>query len=250
MPPDRTQVLVVYRNSKLVQRIREQSEPLDRFEVRFTEDIEGLAPRVGNEAPDVIVLDLTVAAPPGFTIYRVLESRSPLMPPVMIFRARGEQRTRQRHRERWRVSDGIETLETRLHVALGRIPHRCSWLPVRFVGMHLVADLPNTHVEIDGRPVSISAREGEVLGLLLTHCNRLVRRELLISEIWGYETRSLDVHVRRLRRKLGAAGGQIETVTAFGYRFVESGFGQTGKPTGNNGIYVNETNLSPGSCTD
>jgi two-component system, OmpR family, alkaline phosphatase synthesis response regulator PhoP len=230
MPADRTRVLVVHRGSKLVRRIREQAESLDNFEVHFTEYGEAFAAGFADQTPDVIVLDLTVAVPPGFTIYRILESRSPLMPPLAIFRAGGEHRTTQRNRERWRVIGGIETLETRLHVALGRRSHRFSWLPVQFAGEHLVADLPNTHVEIDGRTVSISAREGEVLGLLLTHCNRLVRRELLISEIWGYETRSLDVHIRRLRQKLGSAGGQLETVTAFGYRFTEAGFAPVSRP--------------------
>jgi DNA-binding response OmpR family regulator len=218
MPTDRTQVLVVHRSSKLVRRIREQAETVDNLDVRFTEDGAAFATQFGNQAPDIIVLDLTVAAPPGFSIYRIIQSRSPLMPPVLILRARGEHRTRQRNRERWRVSEGVAALEARLHVALGRTPHRFSWLPVRFAGRHLVADLPNTYIEIDGRPVSISAREGEVLGLLLAYCNRLVRRELLISEIWGYETRSLDVYVR------------LETVTAFGYRFAEPGSAPARKP--------------------
>lgn len=99
--------------------------------------------------------------------------------------------------------------------------HRKSRPLVSFAGSHLAAELPNTHVRVDGRPVLISPREAEVLGVLLAQCNRLVRRELLMLEIWGYPTRTLDVYVRRLRVKLGAAGRQLETVRQFGYRFIE-----------------------------
>jgi hypothetical protein len=59
--------------------------------------------------------------------------------------------------------------------------------------------------------------------VLLAHCNRVVSRPALFAEIWGYETRALDVYVRRLRRKLRSAGAQLETVVALGYRFLERG---------------------------
>ena len=55
--------------------------------------------------------------------------------------------------------------------------------------------------------------------------NRVLSRDRLLERVWGYdqsiETRSVDVHVGRLRSKLGPAGGQIETVVGLGYRFVE-----------------------------
>ena len=116
--------------------------------------------------------------------------------------------------------DRVVAIESRLHGAVGRAPRR-SWLPLRFEGTHLHADLPGTSVLVEGRRVRVSAREAELLGILLTHVNSVVAREVLLAEIWGFQTRSLDVHIRRLRRKLGAAGAQIETVPAFGYRFVE-----------------------------
>ncbi|MGE3511401.1 MAG: winged helix-turn-helix domain-containing protein [Vicinamibacterales bacterium] len=109
----------------------------------------------------------------------------------------------------------------RLLAALGRRCERFTWMPVRYEGRHLQACLPGTVVTVDGRPLELSRRESELLGLLLAEANHVVQREVLIAEIWGYETRSLDVYVRRLRRKLGAAGAQIETITGIGYRFAE-----------------------------
>lgn len=93
---------------------------------------------------------------------------------------------------------------------------------VDYRGAHLHASLPGPHVVVDGRPVSLSLRESELLAVLLVHANRVVSRDALIAELWGYETRSLDVYIRRLRIKLGAAGTQIETVTRFGYRFADA----------------------------
>ena len=68
-------------------------------------------------------------------------------------------------------------------------------------------------------------REFELLRYLVENRNRVISRDRLLERVWGYdrviETRSVDVHVGRLRNKLGTAGPQIETVVGLGYRFVE-----------------------------
>ncbi len=74
-------------------------------------------------------------------------------------------------------------------------------------------------------PVKLTRREFELLRYLVDNRNRVLSRDRLLERVWGYdrfiETRSVDVHVGRLRAKLGAAGRQIETVVGLGYRFVE-----------------------------
>ena len=71
----------------------------------------------------------------------------------------------------------------------------------------------------------MTRREYELLKFLVENRNRVLSRERLLERVWGYnqfiETRSVDVHVGRLRAKLGAAGEQIETVIGLGYRFAE-----------------------------
>ena len=80
-------------------------------------------------------------------------------------------------------------------------------------------------VEVDGQPVRLTRREFELLRFLVENRNRVISRERLLERVWGYvrliETRSVDVHVGRLRAKLGTAGAQIETVVGLGYRFVD-----------------------------
>ena len=80
-------------------------------------------------------------------------------------------------------------------------------------------------VHVDGEPIRLTRREFELLRYLVANKNRVLSRDRLLERVWGYdqaiETRSVDVHVGRLRGKLRAAGQQIETVVGLGYRFVE-----------------------------
>lgn len=93
-------------------------------------------------------------------------------------------------------------------------------------GAHLTADFEAVSVQADGTPVRLTRREFELLRCLVENRNRVLSRDRLLQRVWGYdreiETRSVDVHVGRLRSKLGpSVGAQIETVVGLGYRFVE-----------------------------
>jgi DNA-binding response OmpR family regulator len=92
-------------------------------------------------------------------------------------------------------------------------------------GARLAADFDAVAISVDSRPVRLTRREFELLRFLVENRNRVVSRERLLERVWGYqhfiETRSVDVHVGRLRAKLGGVGPQIETVVGLGYRFVE-----------------------------
>jgi len=76
-----------------------------------------------------------------------------------------------------------------------------------------------------GREVALKPKEFDLVYFLATHAGQVFTREQLLEKVWGYErfveTRSVDVHVGRLRAKLGGVGQQIETVVGLGYRFVE-----------------------------
>jgi DNA-binding response OmpR family regulator len=97
--------------------------------------------------------------------------------------------------------------------------------PLVYRGKHLLADFDAVAVSVDGSSIRLTRREFELLRYLVENRNRVLSRDRLLERVWGYdrlvETRSVDVHVGRLRGKLGAAGRQIETVVGLGYRFVE-----------------------------
>jgi DNA-binding response OmpR family regulator len=88
-----------------------------------------------------------------------------------------------------------------------------------------MADFDAVTVSVDDAPIRLTRREFELLRYLVENKNRVLSRDRLLEKVWGYdrivETRSVDVHVGRLRGKLGRAGQQIETVVGLGYRFVE-----------------------------
>jgi DNA-binding response OmpR family regulator len=94
-----------------------------------------------------------------------------------------------------------------------------------YKGSRLTADFDAVSVSVDGQAVRLTRREFELLRFLVENRNRVLSRDRLLERVWGYErfieTRSVDVHVGRLRAKLGSAGHQIETVVGLGYRFVE-----------------------------
>ena len=80
-------------------------------------------------------------------------------------------------------------------------------------------------ISVSGQSVRLTRREFELLRHLVENRHRVISRDRLLERVWGYEssveTRSVDVHIGRLRAKLGIAGAQIETVVGLGYRFVE-----------------------------
>jgi two-component system, OmpR family, alkaline phosphatase synthesis response regulator PhoP len=88
----------------------------------------------------------------------------------------------------------------------------------------LAVDLATYQVAVDGEPIDFTYMEYELLKFLVTHPNRVFTREALLSRVWGYDyyggARTVDVHVRRVRAKLGTEHAQrIKTVRSVGYRF-------------------------------
>jgi len=91
----------------------------------------------------------------------------------------------------------------------------------------LVLNLETYQAAISGRPLDLTYMEYELLKFLATHPGKVFTRETLLSRVWGYEyyggARTVDVHVRRLRAKLGNEHEQlIQTVRSVGYRFGQS----------------------------
>lgn len=95
----------------------------------------------------------------------------------------------------------------------------------RYQDTHLIVDFERQTVQLDGVLAPLTHKEFDLLGFLIEHSGELLPRATLLALVWGYtstgvRTRTLDVHVRRLRRKLGRYGATyIETVFGVGYRF-------------------------------
>ena len=89
---------------------------------------------------------------------------------------------------------------------------------------HLVMDFAVQSVALDTERMVLTRKEYDLLALLVQHAGEIIPREALLMQVWGYgseiRTRTLDVHIRRLRKKLGGYADQyIETIFGIGYRF-------------------------------
>jgi DNA-binding response OmpR family regulator len=131
----------------------------------------------------------------------------------------------------WSVDDlllhtaGPGEVEARLRLAIGRRAQSASQLPdeIRYGG--LVVNESTYSARMHGRSLDLTFKEFELLKFLAQHPGRVFTRAQLLQEVWGYDyfggTRTVDVHVRRLRAKLGAENeALIGTVRNVGYRFV------------------------------
>jgi DNA-binding response OmpR family regulator len=88
----------------------------------------------------------------------------------------------------------------------------------------LSVDFADMRVECDGTGVKLARKEFALLEYLIRNMGRVTTRQQLLDNVWGYsyfgDTRTLDVHIRRIRQKLDACGGCVETVVGVGYRFI------------------------------
>jgi len=123
------------------------------------------------------------------------------------------------------VVDGAahEEIETRLRFLLWRL-HRVDPVDGICAG-DLVIDLAKYEVRLSHQPVELTFKEYELLRFLATHAGKVFTRQALLDKVWGYEyyggTRTVDVHIRRLRSKLEQHGHVfIDTIRNVGYKFI------------------------------
>lgn len=94
-----------------------------------------------------------------------------------------------------------------------------------FTAGSLAVDVKRRAVTVDGEPVILTYKEFELLCYLLENRGVVLSRDQILTKIWDYnysgETRTVDVHIRTLRQKLGDAGALIETVRGVGYRLAQ-----------------------------
>ena len=127
----------------------------------------------------------------------------------------------------WGVDDvilenaGPAEVDARIRLVVGRLAQEKTGSKIQASGV--VIDEASYSAKVHGKPLDLTFKEFELLRFLATHPSRVFTREQLLSEVWGYDyfggTRTVDVHVRRLRAKLGDLESLIGTVRNVGYRF-------------------------------
>jgi len=184
-----------------------------------------------EELPSLLVLDLMLPGMSGLEVCRALKADTTTAAiPVIMLTAKAEEVDRIVGLELG--ADDYVTkpfspreLVLRVKSVLRRRDKSDSASESVLTLGNLVLDRSRLQVVIDGKPVDFTATELKLLTLLMERRGRVQSREVLLNEVWGYEsvidTRTVDTHVRRLREKLGTAADYVETVRGFGYRIAQ-----------------------------
>jgi two-component system alkaline phosphatase synthesis response regulator PhoP len=228
-----TRVLVVEDEQDIAGLLKHTLEKMGGVEVDVVETGDAALRVVAEREPNLILLDLNLPVLSGLEVCRILRGRQNAAHiPIIMLTARTTESDRVTGldvgADDYIVKPfSLRELTARVRAMLRRgsvdATRKDSALVYR--GEHLVADFDAVSVSVDGADVRLTRREFELLRYLVENRNRVLSRDRLLERVWGYdryvETRSVDVHVGRLRAKLGAAGRQIETVVGLGYRFIE-----------------------------
>lgn len=186
---------------------------------------------VEADPPEVMILDLNLPDIDGFTLCRKLRARRQgVSLPIIVVTARTSEADRVRAFELGADDYVTKPFGLRELTARARAVSRRASSAIQaselYEGRHLTADFAGVEVTVDGNPVRLTRREFQILRCLVEHRNRVLSRDRLLDRIWGsgdtVDARTVDVHLGRLRAKLGPAGSQIETVFGLGYRFAEN----------------------------
>ena len=186
---------------------------------------------VRNHPVDVVILDLMLPGMSGFEVCQALRSeRATADLPVIMLTARTEEGDRVKGLELGAddyVSKPFSPNELVARVrAVVRRTRRSESIDTILTLGPIVMDLSRHTVSNDGSEVTLTAKEFLLLQFFLEHRGRVLSRDRLLEDVWGYRytggTRTVDVHVRRLREKLPVLVDALTTVKQFGYKLLDS----------------------------
>ncbi len=182
---------------------------------------------MGRETPAMVLLDIMLPEEDGLQMLKKLRAASETRRlPVIMLTAKGSEYDKVIGLEAG-ADDyipkpfGMMELIARVKALMRRSSAEPAAPESWQVGSLTVC--PQRHlVEVEGQSVALTLKEFELLCMLLKNRNMVLTRDRLLNQIWGYsfdgENRTVDVHIRTLRQKLGKAGDLIETVRGVGYK--------------------------------
>ena len=182
-----------------------------------------------KERPALVILDLMLPEMNGLEICKILrQNEKTRLTPIVMLTAKGSE------------SDKVVGLELgaddyvtkpfsprELMARIKSVLRRCREKPVEEIlrAGTIELDTKKHELRVKGKAVEITAKEFELLGILMNSKGRVLTRETLLSKVWGYEdfvnieTRTVDMHIGQLRKKMGKEAERIVTVQSVGYRF-------------------------------
>lgn len=185
-------------------------------------------PRLRAAAADLVILDLMLPGMDGLLVCQAMRADAATAGiPIIMLTARGEEADRIMGLELG-ADDYVtkpfspKELVARVAARLRRHAPGAGTGVMRYEAITIDAD--RHVVTLDGVEVKLTAKEFLLLQYLVQHRGRVLSRDVLLTDVWGYQytggTRTVDVHIRRLREKLPVLNQAIETVKQFGYKLL------------------------------
>lgn len=180
------------------------------------------------EAPSIVILDIMMPEMDGWQTCREIRRISNI--PIIMLTAKGETFDKVLGLELGADDYMVKPFEAkeliaRIKAVLRRSETKEQTTQKEIVFPKLTINLSNYEIKIDGKIVEIPPKELELLYFLASNPNRVFTREQLLEEVWGFDyfgdSRTVDVHIKRLREKLEGieANWQLKTVWGVGYKF-------------------------------
>jgi len=225
-----TRVLVVEDDPDIAELVARYLEKAGYAATRVSSGRDALD-AVRAKAPDLIVLDVMLPHVDGLEVCRLLRANDHTASiPIIMLTARAEESERIVGLEMG-ADDYLakpfspNELVARVRALLRRA-QRVDAPSGRPLSLGAIVVDPDRHiVSLDSREVALTAKEFLLLSYLLQHRGRVLSRDVLLEQVWGYRytggTRTVDVHVRRLREKLPPLTEALVTVKQFGYKLVD-----------------------------
>lgn len=179
-----------------------------------------------QKAPDLVLLDIMLPGDDGFRLLgRLRENSRYAALPVIMLTAKASEYDKVRALDNG-ADDyitkpfGVMELLSRIRAVLRRAAPQKPAMVLR--AGDIVLDEARRTVEADGVPVTLTYKEFELLAYLMRNTGLVLSREKIMERVWGFdyegESRTVDMHIKTLRQKLGTCGGLIETVRGVGYK--------------------------------
>ena len=201
------------------------------FKARGFEDGRSFLEALALETPELVLMDIMLPGEDGLSLLKKLKSSTKTREiPVIMVTAKGAEYDKVKGLDLG-ADDyvakpfGMMELVSRIKAVLRRTLKSGQETQDNMKAGDLEIDTKKHEVTAAGEVVNLTLKEYELLKRLMKNPNIVMTRDCLLEDIWGYdfdgETRTVDVHVRTLRQKLGTCGEMIETVRGVGYRMRE-----------------------------
>jgi DNA-binding response OmpR family regulator len=224
-----SQILVVEDDPDIAQLIGHYLEKAGHT-VEVLSSGKAVMPKVRRHPPDLVVLDLMLPELDGLMICQAMRTDPQTAAiPIIMVTARGDEADRITGLELG-ADDYVtkpfspKELAARVTALLRRATRPAAAGGILRYGT-ITIDADRHAVTVSGEEVRLTAKEFLLLQYLLQHRGRVLSRDLLLTDVWGYQytggTRTVDVHIRRLREKMPVLADAIETVKQFGYKLVD-----------------------------